>query len=212
MQQVKTQKELLSEEYKTILYNYNIDPKVKRVKLRSLESQLSQLSDLKPGDLFYESWGYDQTNIDFLKIVEISPTKKTVLCRMVSKNRVSTGLTSDDVSPNIDYEGPTLFRLRVSYFCDGATLRGSYPFSEHYWKSCKLADKVDKSGPNAAIFNCPKIECTQEPNYFYWNNDKRSVYCEGCEHCYEKLDASYREGSFSKYNHPMYETAIGYGH
>ncbi|MBE3139569.1 MAG: hypothetical protein IMZ53_03195, partial [Thermoplasmata archaeon] len=71
---------VLQEEYKKILYDYSIIPKVKRQKLRELEAQLVQFADLKPGDFFYESWGYDQTNIDFLQIIEVSPTKKTVLC------------------------------------------------------------------------------------------------------------------------------------
>jgi hypothetical protein len=204
---LQTTKTNLQEEYKKILYNYNILPKVKRQKLRELEAQLVQFADLKPGDFFYESWGYDQTNIDFLQIIEVSPTKKTVLCRMVGKNRVSTGLTSDDVSPDNSHLGPTLFRLRVSYFCDGATLRGSYPFCEHYWDMCKLADEHKKENN----FKCPKINC-DEPNYFYWSQDRRETYCKNCEHRYQKLDASTREGSFSKYTHPMYETAIGYGH
>ena len=40
---------------------------------------------MKVGDIFYESWGYDQTNIDFAQIVAFSPTGKTVLCRMMGK-------------------------------------------------------------------------------------------------------------------------------
>lgn len=36
---------------------------------------------VKVGDLFYSSWGYDQTNVEFFKIVEISKTGKT--CKVV---------------------------------------------------------------------------------------------------------------------------------
>jgi len=40
-------------------------------------------TQIKAGDYFYTSWGYDQTNIDYLVVVEVSPTGKTASCRMV---------------------------------------------------------------------------------------------------------------------------------
>lgn len=37
---------------------------------------------LKPGDIVYNSWGYDQTNIDFYQVVE-APSGKTVRIRAI---------------------------------------------------------------------------------------------------------------------------------
>jgi len=33
---------------------------------------------LKVGDILYDSWGYDQTNVDFYQVVAVSATRKTV--------------------------------------------------------------------------------------------------------------------------------------
>jgi len=174
-------------------------------KLKEIEGKTAQQLPLEPGMFFYSSWGYDQTNIDFLEVVEVSPTKKTVLCRMVGKDRVSTGMTSDNVSPDNSYRGPTLFRLRVSAFQSSITLRGSYPFCEHYYLRCKLAEEHRQEGK----FSCPIIE---SENYFWWAEDRKRAYCKDCKHCFNYLSVDYREGSFSKYDHPMYETALGFGH
>lgn len=77
---------------------------------------------LAPGQYFRHSWGYDQTNIDFLVIVEVSPTRKTVLCRMADSTNVGTSGTSYAVMPGCA-KGNT-FRMKVT---DGH-LVGSYPY------------------------------------------------------------------------------------
>lgn len=43
----------------------------------------------KVGDVFHSSWGYDQTNTEYYKIVEISKTGKT--CKVVQVGSVSIG-------------------------------------------------------------------------------------------------------------------------
>lgn len=35
-------------------------------------------AEVKVGDFFYSSWGYDQTNIDFYKVVGLTPSGKSV--------------------------------------------------------------------------------------------------------------------------------------
>ena len=74
------------------------------------------------GDLFYESWGYDQTNIDFCQIIKLSPTGKTAICRMTGKRQV----TDSTVAPN-EATGPE-FRLKVDYWEGRDGLKGTYPF------------------------------------------------------------------------------------
>lgn len=85
------------------------------------------MNKLKIGDVFYESWGYDQTNIDFVYVVGISPTGKTALCRMMGKQDVANGL----VRPTEAFG--ERFRLKVGTWPTSAEpeLKGSYPFVQH---------------------------------------------------------------------------------
>lgn len=85
---------------------------------------------VKPGDIFYTSWGYDQTNYDFLIILSISPTKKTCQCQMVHRNHLRVSIPSNVQKPNHNRYGD-IFRMKIdySYLKDGIpTLRGSYPY------------------------------------------------------------------------------------
>ncbi len=211
--------EQLKEEWQTIHNNIdwrNKDARCTAMKrLKEIDAQKAHLLPLEVGMFFYESWGYDQTNIDYLEVIEVSPTRKTVMCRMVGKNRDSSAeqfSTSDKVTPDNRCRGPTLFRLRVSSFGDSITLRGSYPLSENYYLECKLADQHRQEGR----FKCPKYDNPQNDyelgNYFAWSQMARENHCKDCKECHNELSVAWREGSFSKYDHPMYETAIGFGH
>jgi hypothetical protein len=51
------------------------------------------------GDFFEESWGYDQTNIDFYEVVRISASGKTVWLRHVASKIVESNQYSDKVAP-----------------------------------------------------------------------------------------------------------------
>ena len=35
---------------------------------------------VKIGDLYYSSWGYDQTNVEFFKVVKIYPSQYLLIC------------------------------------------------------------------------------------------------------------------------------------
>jgi hypothetical protein len=95
---------------------------------------------VKVGDIYYASWGYDQTNIEYAQVVEISPTGKTVMCRMMNQTEVpgSQGFMSETVMPST--QTGEVFRLRVKTLEDEALyLKGSYPFCngkryERFWK------------------------------------------------------------------------------
>lgn len=43
------------------------------------------MEPLKVGDIFYSSWGYDQTNIDFYKVLEITKSGKSARIQMVGQ-------------------------------------------------------------------------------------------------------------------------------
>ncbi len=78
---------------------------------------------IKPGGHFYTSWGYDQTNIDYLTVVELSPSGKSAKCRMVHAVRVGSQGTEDVVMFGTPYGEP--FTMRIQ---DDGVLRGSYPY------------------------------------------------------------------------------------
>lgn len=77
----------------------------------------------------YASWGYNQTNIDMAKIVEVSDTGKTVVAQRVKKERVSSDGRNEQVKPTDETYGDK-FRLHVREFNSGKTyFKGSYPYS-----------------------------------------------------------------------------------
>lgn len=53
---------------------------------------------VKVGDVFYSSWGYDQTNVDFYKVV--AKTKARIKVVRIGKMSDDMGSGSDNVRPN----------------------------------------------------------------------------------------------------------------
>ena len=202
IQELKQEREQILKGFSA--YNDPVARKEFHRRLRENEAKLVQNLDVKVGQIFYESWGYDQTQNDFCEIVEVSPTKKTVLCRMTGKKPTS----DSSVEPNRDYHGPTLFRLKVSQYSGEPTLRGSYPFIESSFPNCKLYDPEKPREHKCTQYNWDK---EQEP-FGYWNGGKRENLCKDCPNYYREPNIDYREGSFSLYTKPVYETPFGMGH
>ena len=50
-------------------------------KLAEIKPYVEPKHDIKPGDIFYNSWGYEQTNIDFYQVVSV--TAKTITLRAI---------------------------------------------------------------------------------------------------------------------------------
>lgn len=66
-------------------------------------------SAVQVGDYFYSSWGYDQTNVDFYKVVGMTASGKSVKVQKWSSSVVDTGsgdFTSEHVVPG---DGPAMF-------------------------------------------------------------------------------------------------------
>lgn len=61
---------------------------------------------VKVGDVFSRSWGYDQTNVDFYEIVEVSKTGKTAKARQLKGAVVDSMGQSDRVTAST---GPDRF-------------------------------------------------------------------------------------------------------
>ena len=86
---------------------------------------------IKRGQYFYTSWGYDQTNIDYLRVISISPSGKTAICRMADGVITGESGTSEALKPGKTYS-PS-FRMVVK----NGDLRGSYPYCKGH-KSRRL--------------------------------------------------------------------------
>lgn len=52
-------------------------------KIQKKEAQKNLVNPFKVGSLFYDSWGYDQTNIDFFQVIEVKP--RSVVMRKISQ-------------------------------------------------------------------------------------------------------------------------------
>lgn len=57
----------------------------------------------KVGSIFYTSWGYEQTNVEFYQVVKLVG-KSTVIIKQISSHQVegTEGFDSCEVMPNID--------------------------------------------------------------------------------------------------------------
>lgn len=86
------------------------------------------------GAICDESWGYEQTNIDFYCVVKITKKGTVTLMPMTSKNVGETGFMSNHVIPDeiIKTESPLQRRLKDGYKEKGLSVKG------HGW--CSLWD------------------------------------------------------------------------
>ena len=72
-------------EAREIAVNKYVDGKLKQIadKLAYKEEQKTRnkerFASVKIGDIFHSSWGYDQTNCDFYKLIELKGTKGTFM-------------------------------------------------------------------------------------------------------------------------------------
>lgn len=85
--------------------DFTLDGELPTPKKVQVEKINIDKTKIKEGSLFYASWGYDQTNIDYYKVKSISPTGKT--CKIVkvgSKILEQTGFMSERVAPDPDNE------------------------------------------------------------------------------------------------------------
>ena len=88
--------------------------------------------EMKPkvGMTLNTSWGYSMTINDYVQIIEVSKTGKTVKCRKVKKvmnHAVFSGDGTGRASAGDEVYGP-VFRLKVGGWNGGLSFHGSYPF------------------------------------------------------------------------------------
>lgn len=110
-------------------------------------------SDIKVGDLFYTSWGYDQTNYDFIIVDRISPTRKTAICRRAHYEILGSGSSGTyDIQKPIHKGFGKSFKMRIEYYQDKIRLRGSYIFCGGEDSESKRLDTFRKVEPNQKFY------------------------------------------------------------
>ncbi len=111
------------------------DTIVKAAKTAEIEKEAEKLDmeNVSMGDVFVHSWGYDQTNVDYAKVIYISPSGKSAkLQRIGAKSIESTGSMSDRVmpDPSIELENYKIVLGRIRKYSNGSSL---YCGDFHKW-------------------------------------------------------------------------------
>ena len=84
------------------------------------------MQEIQKGDIFYTSWGYDQTNYDFIVVVGFTPSKKSAKCQQAKIEDLGTKGQQDIVKPKAKGIGKT-FNMKIQNENGGEpTLRGTY--------------------------------------------------------------------------------------
>jgi hypothetical protein len=96
------------------------------------------METLKRGDLFKTSWGYDQTNYDFIIVEKVSPSGKTAICRRAKRTIVGNETQHLALKPITEGYGKS-FRMKVylGSINGEVRLKGSY----YYGHSESFNDK-----------------------------------------------------------------------
>jgi hypothetical protein len=84
------------------------------------------------GQTFYTSWGYDQTNYDFIVVMKVSPSGKTAYCQQAAAEFVRYEGQCDVLKPTPKGIGP-IFQMKV----EGENLRGTYAKTWGEDRTCK---------------------------------------------------------------------------
>ncbi len=87
------------------------------------------LIDVMIGDIFYTSFGYDETHTKFVKVIGFTKSGKSAICKRTYAETVEGGnIVYDNIKPTDKVFGDQ-FKLRINKHTEDFTLRGSYPYS-----------------------------------------------------------------------------------
>jgi len=96
-----------------------------KAKIERKQSRINAVRpNILPGSYFSTSWGYDQTNIDYIVVISVSQTGKTAICKRANSIFLGHDGGCQDVLMPGDSAGDT-FIMQVD--ADGG-LHGSYPY------------------------------------------------------------------------------------
>ena len=117
------------------LYCTTVDRKVYSNTVITNETSVTKTEQpvptVKVGDIFVSSWGYDQTNIDYYKVLNVK--NKTVILAEIGQTREYTGHMSGRCFPNPDVVGKKTLTKRIlsmngSPYFKMASYASAYPW------------------------------------------------------------------------------------
>lgn len=86
------------------------------------------------GKIFVSSWGYDQTNIDYFIVKDVTPSGASVKIQRLGNKRVETlNSMSEHVVPNVDVVRGEVMTKRLSPFRDTFCLKINSFASAFVW-------------------------------------------------------------------------------
>lgn len=74
------------------------------------------VSSIKPGDLFVASWGYEQTNIDFYKVIKVTGKSTVEIIKIGDRLKQATSSMSGEYYPDPKHEIGRPMRVRVTAY------------------------------------------------------------------------------------------------
>ena len=109
--------------------------KIEADKKARREAKKAAVHGLSVGDILYESWGYDQTNIEFYQVVEVV-SNKTIKIRELKQNQdySSQYMSGKTVAIKDQFLNDTIYTKRISgAYHDKAYFPGVYHGSLSLW-------------------------------------------------------------------------------
>ena len=88
----------IAEKYRNLYLNIKADEKRKAEK-REAQKSLKASDFYSVGDIVSNSWGYEQTNVDFAQVVKV--TKKTITVRPISQEVEEGSIGNSGMSQNV---------------------------------------------------------------------------------------------------------------
>jgi len=73
--------------------------------------------EVKINDIFVNTWGYEQTNVDFYKVVGL--TKKSVKIQQLKQKTTETGFMCGNTFPLNEFEDDKVLTKRIQYDSEG---------------------------------------------------------------------------------------------
>ena len=124
-----------------------IEDRQQRLKRKQDELQAKRdfVHGIKVGDIFYASWGYDQTNVDFYQIIEVKG--KVVILREIGKKVVdedSHGSSERVVAEPDHFVGPPILKRPT-----GTTGAPSIKVTSSSWAHPWDGKSLHQTGPYA---------------------------------------------------------------
>ena len=84
------------------------------------------------GKVFYSSWGYDQTNVNFYQVVALKG-KKTVILQELNYDYTPMGDMSGTVTPILNsFKNEKTYERRIKFSCSEPYTRDKYNNMAHY--------------------------------------------------------------------------------